>query len=221
MTDFARARRTMVDTQVRVNDVTDPRIVDALLAVPRELFVPPALKSLAYLDDDLVVSAPGAPNRHILEVMVFARLIHAAAISADDVVLDVGCASGYSAAVLGRVASSVIAVEEDAALAAEAGRLIAETGSGNVAVITGPLAEGAARHGPFDVIVLEGCVEQVPDALLGQLRVGGRLVALVGTGRSAKAMVFTYVGGSVSARIAFDAASPLLPGFAKTPGFVF
>lgn len=215
--DFARARRTMVDTQIRVNDVTDARIVNALMAVPREEFVPDSLKALAYLDDD--ISLGGEPARFLIETMVLARMIQSAAVGEGDRVLDVGAATGYSSAVLGRIAGEVVALEQDAALAGAARAGLA--GDRNVTVLEGPLTGGAAAKGPFDVILLEGAVEQVPQALLDQLAEGGRLVAIVGRGRAAKCLVHTRIGAEISIRQAFDAAIPTLPGFEAPRGFVF
>lgn len=221
MMDFARARRTMVDTQIRVNDVTDTRIVDALMAVPREDFVPEALRPLAYLDDDLAVKGEGGAGgtRYLVEPVVLARMIQAAGIGAADRVLDVGAATGYSSAVLARIAGSVVALEEDGDLAARARTALG--GDSRVTLVEGPLGAGAAEHGSFDVILLEGAAEVVPEALLAQLNDGGRLVAVVGTGRAAKCMVHARIGEEFSVRPAFDAAIPLLPGFEKPRGFVF
>ncbi|MBN8937839.1 MAG: protein-L-isoaspartate O-methyltransferase [Rhizobiales bacterium] len=221
MIDFARARRTMVDTQIRVNDVTDARIIEALLSVPREAFVPEARRELAYIDDDVAVNeaAGGKPARYLIELMVLAKMVHAAAIGPDAAVLDIGVATGYSSAVLARIAASVVALEEDEALAAAARQSLA--GAGNVTVVTGALAGGAPQQGPYDAILLEGAVEVVPEALFSQLKDGGRLVAVVGTGRAAKCLVHTRISSEISARPIFDAAIPPLPGFAAERGFVF
>ncbi|QCI68810.1 protein-L-isoaspartate O-methyltransferase family protein [Phreatobacter stygius] len=221
MIDFARARRTMVDTQIRVNDVTDGRIIEALMAVPREAFVPEARRELAYIDDDVAVSeaSNGKPARYLIELMVLAKMVHAAAIGPADSVLDIGVTTGYSAAVLARLAAKVVAVEEDETLAAAARQALAA--SGNVTVVAGALAEGAPQQGPYDVILLEGAVEAVPEALFGQMKEGGRLVAVVGSGRAAKCLVHTRISGEISARPIFDAAIPPLPGFAAARGFVF
>lgn len=221
MMDFARARRTMVDTQIRVNDVTDARIIDALMEVPRENFVPESRRALAYLDDDLEVGGrtDGRPPRYLVEPMVLAKMLHAAGIKADEAVLDVGTATGYSAAILARLAGRVVALEEDAALASTARALLADLPG--VSLVEGPLADGASQRGPFDVIVIEGAVEVVPDSLLRQLGQGGRLVAVVGRGRAAKCLVHTLRDGEVSIRPAFDAAIPALPGFEAPQAFVF
>lgn len=221
MMDFARARRTMVDTQIRVNDVTDARIIDALMDVPRENFVPEQRRALAYLDDDLEVGgrADGRAPRYLVEPMVLAKMLHVAAIKADDAVLDVGTATGYSAAILARVAGRVVALEEDAALVSTARALLSDIPG--VSVVEGPLADGASQRAPFDVIVIEGAVEVVPDSLLKQLGQGGRLIAVVGRGRAAKCLVHTLRDGEVSIRPAFDAAIPALPGFEAPQAFVF
>ena len=219
MIDFARARRTMVDTQIRVNDVTDVRIVDALASVPREAYVPATRRDLAYIDDDVLVSEGTAAPRYILEPMALAKMIQAAAIEPGETVLDVGTATGYSAAVLAQIAPQVVAVEEDAVLAGLARVNLA--GLANVDLVEGPLTAGAAAKGPFNVILLQGAVDVVPAALTAQLSEGGRLVAVVGRGRSAKCLVHTRLGGEVSVRQVFDAAIPALPGFAAVQSFTF
>lgn len=219
MIDFARARRTMVDTQIRVNDVTDVRIVDALASVPREAYVPATRRDLAYIDDDVLVSEGTAAPRYILEPMALAKMIQAAAIEPGETVLDVGTATGYSAAVLAQIAPQVVAVEEDAVLAGLA--RVNLSGLANVDLVEGPLTAGAAAKGPFNVILLQGAVDVVPAALTAQLSEGGRLVAVVGRGRSAKCLVHTRLGGEVSVRQVFDAAIPALPGFAAVQSFTF
>lgn len=216
MVDYAQARRTMVDCQVRPSDVTDLRIIAALMDVARERFVPEARRAIAYLDIDVPV---GAGGRALLKPMVFSKLLQAAAVGETDRVLDVGCATGYSAAVLGHLAGSVTALEEDAALARVAGDALG--GSANVSVVTGPLAAGWAQGGPYDAIMVEGAGEAVPDALLAQLKDGGRLVAVVGNGPMGKATIYRKAGGHVSSQLLFDASAPALPGFAKPPAFVF
>jgi protein-L-isoaspartate(D-aspartate) O-methyltransferase len=215
MTDFAAARRMMVDGQVRTADVTDLRIISAMEEIPRERFVPPASASLAYLDMDLPVD--GA--RRLIKPMVLAKLIQAADIAATGHVLDVGCATGYAAAVLGRIAGSVIALEEDKKLAAAAKAALA--GIANVACASGPLTAGWTKAAPYDVILLEGATDVVPRALCGQLKDGGRLVCVLGSGPGAKAMLYRRSGDDFGGRPIFDAAAPLLPGFAKQPAFAF
>jgi protein-L-isoaspartate(D-aspartate) O-methyltransferase len=215
MTDFAAARRNMVDGQVRTANVTDQRVISAMLEVPRERFLPAASAALAYLDLD----APLGNGRRLLRPMMLAKLIQAAEIEPTDRVLDVGCASGYGAAVLGRIAGEVIAVEEDAGLAKTAtDSLVSQP---NVTIKAGPLASGWPQGAAYDAIVLEGATEVVPHALCEQLKTGGRLVCILGVGPGAKAMVYTRSSGDVAGRPVFDAAGSLLPGFAKTPVFAF
>jgi len=223
MTDFAAARRMMVDSQVRTNDVTDPRIIAAMLELPRERFVPQTKADLAYLDFDVPVTeaAHGKPARRLLKPMVLAKLVQAAALQASDHVLDVGCASGYSSALLARLARSVIALEEDEALIRLARENLKAIGADNVTVAAGPLTQGCQATAPYDVIFLNGATEVAPDALCRQLKAGGRFVAVLGRAPTGQAMLYRSVGGDVSAWPIFDAAAPVLPGFAAPPAFVF
>lgn len=223
MTSFENARRMMVDGQVRTNDVTDPHIVAAMLELPRERFVPASKIDLAYLDLDLPVTdpKPGAAPRCLLKPMVLAKLLQAAEIQKTDRVLDVGCATGYSSAVLAHLAASVVAVEADPTLARAAEKNLTALGITTVTVRTAELPVGGGADGPYDAILINGSVETVPDALCAQLNDGGRLVCVLrGTGAS-KAMLYRSTGGNVSGRAIFDATAPLLPGFAKPPAFVF
>ena len=219
MVDFAQARRTMVDCQIRTSDVTDLRVIAAFLDVARERFVPTARKAIAYLDRDVPVS--DTVPRALLKPMVFAKLVQAAEIAATDRVLDVGCATGYSSAVLGKLAASVVALEEDAALARTAAETLAACGARNVAVASGPLRAGWPHDGPYDVIVLQGVTEIAPDSLLAQLKEGGRLLAVLGSGPMGKATIWRMAGARATPQPLFDAAAPLLPGFVKPPAFVF
>ena len=223
MADFTAARRNMVDSQVRTSDVTDPALIAAMLAIPRERFLPAAKASLAYLDYDVPVleGAPDRPARRLLKPMVLAKLIQAASPAESDRALDVGCATGYSAALLSRLVAEVIALEEDAGLARAAKDRVSEAGCANVEVVEGPLVSGWVPSVPYDVILLDGAVEILPPALCDQLREGGRLVCVRGSGPAAKAMLYRRDMGEISARPVFDAAAALLPGFAETPGFVF
>ena len=215
MTDFAAARQHMVDGQVRTADVTDQRIVSAMREIPRERFVPPESVALAYLDLDL----PLGGGRCLLKPMVLAKLIQAADIGPTEHVLDVACATGYGAAVLAQVAGSVVALEEDKKLAAFAAGALATVP--NLTLATGPLAAGWARAAPYDAILLEGATEVVPHALCRGLKDGGRLVCVLGSGPGAKAMIYCRSGDDFGGRPLFDAAAPLLPGFAKQPVFAF
>jgi len=226
MTDFAAARRMMVDGQVRTADVTDLRLLAAMLELPRERFFPDDKASLAYLDLDVTVSAPGQPVRRLLKPMVLAKLIQAAGIAGSDHVLDVGCASGYSTALLTHLAGSVVGLDEDTALARQATDAMSWVGKSwagppNVKIVTGPLAQGCAGEGPYDVILLQGSAEMIPPGLFDQLKNGGRLVGVLGRGPQGKAMCYRRVEADFSGRPVFDAAAAALPGFAKPPEFVF
>ncbi len=220
MTDFAALRRTMVDGQVRTADITDQRLLAAMFELPRERFVAPRRAALAYLDQD-VPAGEGEGGRRLLKPMVLAKLIQAAEIVAGDRVLDVGCGSGYSCALLARLGGFVVGLEEDAHLAREAQAILDDIGSVNARVVSGALAGGAPSEGPFDVIVMQGATEIVPAALLGQLKNGGRLVCVHGRGHAGKGMLYRRVEGDCSGRPIFDAAAPLLPGFAQPPAFAF
>ena len=226
MFDTATARRMMVDGQVRTADVTDLRLLAAMLELPRERFFPDEKASLAYLDLDTSVSAPGQPVRRLLKPMVLAKLIQAAGIAGSDHVLDVGCASGYSTALLTHLAGSVVGLEEDTALARQATDAMSWAGKSwagppNVKIVTGPLAQGCAGEGPYDVILLQGSAEMIPPGLFDQLKNGGRLVGVLGRGPQGKAMCYRRVEADFSGRPVFDAAAAALPGFAKPPEFVF
>lgn len=223
MIDFARLRQSMVDSQIRANDVTDQRILAAMLELPRERFAPEGRRGLAYIDDDLPIreATTGKPGRYLMEPMVLAKLVQALDINSEDKVLDVGTATGYSAALLGRLAGRVVALEEDSELAAAAAKLLAELGAAKVKVVTGALAAGWLAGCPYDAILLDGSVEIVPETLLNQLAEGGRLGAVIRTGAASRATIYTRVAGSVTARPIFDAVVPQLPGFAAPKTFVF
>jgi protein-L-isoaspartate(D-aspartate) O-methyltransferase len=221
MTDFAALRRMMVDGQVRTADVTDPRLLSAMLSVPRERFVPAEKAPLAYLDLDVLVSRPGAPERRLLKPMVLAKLLQMAEVGEADHVLDIGCATGYSTALLARLAATVAGVEEDSAIARRATEALAAAGIDNAKIVTGPLVRGYPDDAPYDVIVLEGSSEIAPEMLLDQLKDGGRLVCVLGRGPVGKATLYRRVGDELSGRPVFDAAPPLLPGFVKPAEFVF
>jgi protein-L-isoaspartate(D-aspartate) O-methyltransferase len=223
MIDFAAARRMMVDGQVRTSDVTDLRIIAAMLELPRERFVPEANADLAYLDLDVAVSNAkgGDAARRLLKPMVLAKMIQAAAVKANDRVLDVGCATGYSSVILARLAHSVVALEENPALAGKAEENLNAIGASNATVVTGPLTQGWQADARYDVIFVNGATEVVPHALCRQLADGGRLVAVVGRAPMGRATLYRAVGGDVSGWPIFDAAAPLLPGFAAAQAFVF
>lgn len=217
MFDSAMARRMMVDGQVRTADVTNTDLIAAMLEVPRERFVPPALATQAYVDTDLDVGG----GRALLKPMVLARLIQAAQVHGSDHVLDVGCGMGYSSAVLSRLAGSVVAKELDPALADGARESLAAVGAVNVSVVTGPLTEGWPAAAPYDVILLNGACEIIPDLLGTQLKPDGRLACIFGRPPSTKAMLFRLAEGRLVGRWIFDAAAPVLPGFVAPPAFVF
>jgi protein-L-isoaspartate(D-aspartate) O-methyltransferase len=222
MTDFAAARQFMVQGQVRINDVTEPLLTTAMLEVPRERFVPAALAEFAYLDRDLQVAATGSgAPRYLLKPLVLAKLLQAAAVETGERVLDIGCATGYGAALLAKLAGSVVALEEHPDLAREAERNLSALGAAGVTVVQGSLAEGWPALAPYDAIVVEGRCEVVPQCLTEQLNHGGRLVCVQGRTNGAKGMAYRRTQGDVSGRPVFDAAAPLLPGFAAPQIFVF
>jgi protein-L-isoaspartate(D-aspartate) O-methyltransferase len=223
MIDFAEARRMMVEGQVRTYDVTDLRLQAAMLEVPRERFVPKDQQAVAYLDRDIPVQQmkPAGVVRYLLKPAVLAKLIQAANIADDDHVLDVGCASGYSAAVLSKLAGSVVALEEDAKLADLAKATLADLAVVNVRVRTGALAEGVADQAPFDAILLNGSTGVIPTTLIRQLKDGGCLVCVRGGPPVGKATIYRSVSGHVTGQPIFDAVAPPLPGFAKPAEFVF
>jgi protein-L-isoaspartate(D-aspartate) O-methyltransferase len=213
--DYSARRTTMVDTQVRPSDVTKFPIIDAMLSVPRERFVPAALREAAYIGENLEL----APGRVILEPRTLAKLLDALDIQPTETVLDIGCGLGYSTAVLAKMAEFVVAVEDDAAIAEEAQTTLSETGVDNAAVMTGPLAEGSAKSGPYDVIILQGAVEEVPAAILSQLSEGGRIGCLMAEGALGVVRIGHRRNGQINWRFAFNANAPVLPGFAKKPAF--
>ncbi len=217
MFDTATARRMMVDGQVRTADVTNPDLLAAMLTVPRELFVPGSLSAQAYRDGDLVI----AKDRALLKPMVLAKLIEAAEVGGSDRVLDVGCGTGYSSAVLSHLAGAVVALEEDATLARRAQEALAAAGITGVTVVTGPLRAGWPAGAPYNLILLNGATEVVPEALGTQLKPNGRLACIFGRPPGAKATLFRLIEGRLVGRPVFDAAALVLPGFAAPPAFVF
>jgi protein-L-isoaspartate(D-aspartate) O-methyltransferase len=217
MTDFTVARRNMVASQVRANDVTDLRIQEAMGEIPRELFVPRAVRAIAYASEPL----PIGQGRALMEPRSFAKLAHAAQIRPGDVVLAIGAGTGYGAAVLARLAETVVALEEDEALKREADALLAQVGADNAAVVAGPLIQGYPSQAPYDVIVVEGAVEIVPETLFAQLKEGGRLAVIELQGGVGKARIYTRTAKAVSGRTVFDGMAPLLPGFLREREFTF
>jgi protein-L-isoaspartate(D-aspartate) O-methyltransferase len=224
MIDFARRRLTMVETQIRPNEVTDPRLLAILRALPRERFVPDRLRPLAYIDEAVEVfpAIDGAPARFILAPMVLARLVQLAAVEPHDTVLDVGCATGYSTAVLAGLGRTVLGLEPEPELAEAARGALRELGVVNAEIVEGPLGRGHREAGPYDVILLNGSVPRPSKALTAQLREGGRFAAVLSDGggdRQGKGCLFVKVDGEVSGVPHFDAGARPLPGFA--PEFCF
>lgn len=215
MTEFASRRMMMVDTQVRPSDVTKFPIIDAMLSVPRETFVPDDKREVAYVGENLAL----APGRVVLEARTLAKLLDALDVQPGDLVLDLGCGLGYSTAVIARLAETVVAVEEDEALAADAQRILSEEGVDNAVVVTGKLTDGAAKCAPYDVITVEGGVEVMPDSVLAQLKDGGRIGAVFMDGAVGTARIGYRIDGSMTWRSVFNAAAPVLPGFRKAQGF--
>ncbi|SIQ81825.1 protein-L-isoaspartate(D-aspartate) O-methyltransferase [Rhizobium sp. RU35A] len=217
MMDYEAARIKMVDNQVRTTDVTSHSVLRAFLTVPREAFVPEKAKALAYIDEDIEV----APGRYVMEASPLAKLLQLAAVTKDDVVLEVGCGTGYATALLSQIASAVVAVESDAGLAAKATETLAALGCDNVAVVTGPMEAGYAAEAPYDLIFINGSVEEVGQTLFGQLRDGGRLVTVVGYGNASTARVYRKENGVLSEAAFFNTSVKPLPGFRKAKEFVF
>jgi protein-L-isoaspartate(D-aspartate) O-methyltransferase len=214
--DFAVARRKMVASQIRTNEVTDPLVVAVMSEVPRERFVPPANRDFAYIDEDLAIGK----GRYLMEAVVLARLLQLADLQSTDHALVVGAGTGYSAAVMARMVRSVVALESDPAMAEEARKALADVAPG-VTVVVGDLKMGCPDKSPFDVIVVDGAVSAIPNSLKPQLADGGRLVCIVREGPVGRATLLTRAGDSYGSRQEFDAMTPILPGFEKLPKFVF
>lgn len=220
MTDFALARRNMIDGQLRPNRVNNAQLLAAIADLPRERFLPPGLRSVAYADDDV----PLGNGRCLMEPMVLARLLQTLQVQSDDKALVVASGAGYGTALLARLVKSVVAVEADARLASSAEQTIRELGIANVRHVTGKMEEGYAAEAPYDVILIEGAVQHVPPAIVGQLAEGGRLgtvIAAASAGGLGVAQLMVKEGGVASGRPIFDAGSPALPGFATPPRFTF
>jgi protein-L-isoaspartate(D-aspartate) O-methyltransferase len=221
--DFALARANMIESQIRPNGITDERIIAAMAAIPRELFVPSNRRSLAYMDEDIEIDTaqPGGTPRYLLEPMTFARLVQLLALRGDDKVLDVGCCTGYSSAILSGLTKTVIALESDPELSAEAAANLAKLGLVNVRVITGRLNEGHLSDAPYDAICINGRIPEPPLPLLAQLKDHGRLAAVLANQEIGRVALFTR-NGAFSVRHAFDASAPSLPGFEVVrPTFAF
>lgn len=217
MSISANARQHMIDCQLRPNEVNDERIIEAIVSVNREKFVPKNLSGVAYMDNDIQV----APGRCIMAPTVFARLVDAADVKSHDLVLDVGCATGYSSAVLGRLAEAVVALEEDEGLTETANNVLAEESCDNVAVVTGSLVEGLAGQGPYDLVFIEGMIDHIPQTMIDQIAEGGRLVCVINENGIGKATYVTCEKGVVGKRVLFDATIPPLKAFNKKKSFTF
>ncbi len=205
----------MVDTQVRPSDVTKFPVIQAMLSVPREAYVPDTRREAAYAGGNIDLGG----GRVLLEPRTLAKMLDTLDIQPDELVLDVGAALGYSSAVIAHLAEAVVALEEDAQMASEAERILGEKGCDNVAVIQGELAAGAAKHGPYDAICIEGGVEHLPEALVGQLKDGGRIAAIFMEGALGVCRIGYKFDGTLSWRFAFNAGAPVLPGFEARRAF--
>ncbi len=215
MANFETRRTMMVDTQVRPSDVTKFPIIDAMLSVQREAFVPASLREAAYVGENLTL--PG--GRTMLEPRTLSKMLDAVDVQPTDVMLDVGCGLGYSTAVAAQLAEFVVALEDEADRATEAQTNLSDAGVDNAAVMTGPLMEGAAKSAPYDVIVIHGAVEVVPDALIDQLRDGGRIAALFVEGALGTVRIGLKTEGRMNWRYSFNAGAPLLDGFRRAKAF--
>ncbi|MFZ1814099.1 MAG: protein-L-isoaspartate O-methyltransferase [Rhizobiaceae bacterium] len=214
--DFQQQRIKMVDGQIRTSDVSNHAVLTAFLSVPREAFLPESLHELAYLDEDL----PVAGGRFVMSAAPLAKLVQALGVDGG-VVLDVGCATGYSSAILAQLADTVVALEQDETLAETAASALSATGCDNATVVKGRLADGYAKEGPYDFVLIGGSVDELPAAFGDQLREGGRLVSVLGNGNAGVATVFVKEGGNLSSRRLFNWAVEPLPGFERAAGFVF
>jgi len=216
MSDYATRRTVMVDTQVRPSDVTKFPIIEAMLTVPRAAFLPDDKRDAAYVSENIDLGG----GRVVLEPRTLAKLLDSLDIQPDEMVLDLGCGLGYSTAVIASLAEAVVAVEEIENMANEAQALLSANEVDNAAVIAGPLAAGDPRHGPYDVIVIEGAIEVLPQAISDQLKEGGRIGALFMDGHLGVAKIGLKLEGRIVWRFAFNAAAPILNGFRKTQEFV-
>lgn len=217
--DYVAARKNMVESQLRTNKVVDERVVDAMRAVPRELFAPAPLRGVAYVDEDLPLAVPG---RFLTEPMIVARLLQALSLRPTDKALDVCGGSGYTAALLSRIVAHVVAVDPDESLREEAAALAPQFGSAPIIVLPGCPDTGAPAHAPYDAILINGAVGAVDQTFFDQLADGGRLAAVVhAAGDVGRATLYVKSGGAISAKVLFDANAPYLPGAAPKPSFVF
>jgi protein-L-isoaspartate(D-aspartate) O-methyltransferase len=214
MTDFAARRRAMVDCQVRPSDVTKFPIIDAMLSVPREQYLPASARDIAYIGDHVALE----PGRVALDPRVLAKMLDALDIKGDDMVLDIGPGYGYSTAVIAQIAEAVIAVEEDV-MASEAEANLNARGVDNAFVISGDLVAGAAKHGPYDAVIFEGGIETVSPEIIAQVKIGGRVAAIKMDGPLGQVMIGINRGNHLDWRFAFNATAPVLPGFEEKRAF--
>lgn len=218
MIDFATARLNMVESQLRTNKVTDAAVLAAFETVPREMFLPEALRGIAYVDEDVEIGR----GRWMMEPMVLGRLLQAARPGPADVALEIGCGSGYATAILSRIVATAVAVEADDKFIEAAAATLSRLQMDNAVVIKGDVTQGYPGQAPYNVILFNGAVAEVPRAIREQLAEGGRLVAVVrGSDGLGRATLIERHGGTTSGRVLFDAAVPQLPEFEATPGFVF
>lgn len=215
MTDFTTRRRMMVDTQIRPSDVTSFPIIDAMLTVPREPFVPDSQREAAYAGENLVL----ADGRVMLEPRTLAKILESLDITGTDLVMDIGCGYGYSAAVVARLAQAVVAIEDDEMMANDAPELLSDVGADNAILHTGALADGAAEHGPYDVILVQGGVGELPQTVENQLKDGGRIACIFMDGALGVVRVGYKSSNGINWRFAFNAGAPVLPGFEKQSSF--
>jgi len=219
--DFQDLRTKMVDNQIRTTDVTDLRVIDAFLTVPREVFVPVNRQVLAYIDEDQLLESEGTAPRYLMEPSPFAKLVQLAKVTKNDVVLDVGCGTGYSSAIFSELAGSVIGLESDSALSSVATARLQALGHDNVVIVSGALNAGYPSEAPYDVIFIEGAVDFVPEVLFNQLKEGGRLVVVEGRGNAGIARLYVKENGIASGRTVFNTAVRPLPGFEQIEQFEF
>ena len=217
MADYAARRRTMVDTQVRPSDVTSFPVLDAMLTIPREAFVPDAMRDLAYAGAPVTLTG----SRQLMEARNIAKILQALDLQPGDLVLEIAPGLGYTTALLASLVEAVVAVEEDASLAADAEAALSAQEIDNAAVLHAPLTAGSAKNGPYDVIVAFGGVQEVPQSLIDQIKEGGRIMAVFMQGALGEARLGRKIDGAMSWRVEFNATAPVLPGFARVPGLVF
>jgi protein-L-isoaspartate(D-aspartate) O-methyltransferase len=218
MSGYEAARANMIEGQLRPNTVTDEQVINAFGALRRELFVPEKLRDIAYADRDL----PLGGGRYLMAPMVAARLLQALDIKRGDTALVVGAGVGYEAAAIAQLARSVVAVEDDAELARLGRDALVEHRIATVKYVEEPATQGSRARSVYDVILFAGAVAEVPSEIAGQLAEGGRLAVVVRPGDGVgRATLITRTGGILAHRVIFDAATPLLRGFARKPAFVF